>query len=224
MTGTVFGGRSQTPGVLLLHGFRSDCGAMEFLRVGLMIWLGVEAERVQCFQYDSTNGVAIAASQLLEKEDHFRASIGLYSTDKVDYVAHSFGGLVARYLVEYLGPNGPAGTLQMLGTPNDGHKLADFMRDLCPGDDYPIIEGGVVCEIAQFVVDHVDGNTDLQAQDITDLSEGSEVLERINADPGEPGVTYRVRVGRNASRLGGLLYGGAPNDCFVDEALDRRSG
>ncbi len=55
--------------------------------------------------------------------------------DKVHFVTHSMGGLVARHtLSKYRGhvPNDKIGRLVMIGPPNSGSELADFLEHFPP--------------------------------------------------------------------------------------------
>jgi triacylglycerol lipase len=61
-----------------------------------------------------------------------------YGVDKVDVVAHSMGGIVARYFIQKLGGDGVVRNLVTLGTPHQGSTLSQMsvlprLRELSPG-------------------------------------------------------------------------------------------
>lgn len=61
-----------------------------------------------------------------------------YRCSQVDIVAHSMGGIVARYFVQALGGDGTVRKLITLGTPHEGTELSKFsllphLKELKPG-------------------------------------------------------------------------------------------
>ena len=115
--------------VLLVHGWQlpftgPGCDGMS----ALDDWLeGASADYwdpVRCFGYNSSTGVIDAASllkQYLEGPDGLlHAWWGLGDEDQIHIVAHSMGGLVARYYIEELEGADHVKSLTMLGTPNKG--------------------------------------------------------------------------------------------------------
>lgn len=73
------------------------------------------------YTYNSTNGVANAANVLKSKVNDCLAKTG---QSKVDIVAHSMGGLVARYYITKLGGSAKVRHLVTLGAPHHGTDWA----------------------------------------------------------------------------------------------------
>jgi pimeloyl-ACP methyl ester carboxylesterase len=134
-------GRAATtrPPVLLVHGFVDNRSAFALLRRSLHRngWT-----RVQAVNYSPlTSDVRTAAALLGPHVERICEETG---EPRVDIVAHSLGGLIARYYVQCLGGHDRVRTLVTLGTPHSGtraipalipHPLARQMR---PGS--PVLE------------------------------------------------------------------------------------
>ncbi|MEX1254421.1 MAG: flexitail domain-containing putative surface protein [Dehalococcoidia bacterium] len=197
----------QQPAVILLHGFRSGCGAMDDIRNGLIADLGVPANRVRCVEYDSKDGVYKGAIELAAGVIDFREELGLQPADEVDIVAHSMGGLVARYYREQYIHVGPFGSLSMLGTPNEGSALATVGKWINP-----------ILAAIPFV------DLDQGGQAITDMAPGSDLLDELNTGFTVPsGMIYKAHAG-NIPIIGPMFPGhpGEPGDCIV--SLDSATG
>lgn len=122
--------------MLLLHGFVDNRSAFALLRRSLLRngWT-----RVQALNYSPlTSDIRTAAEalgphieQICEQSGHRR----------VDIVAHSLGGLVARYYVQRLGGDARVRTLITLGTPHTGTKAIPALaphplaRQMRPGSE-----------------------------------------------------------------------------------------
>jgi pimeloyl-ACP methyl ester carboxylesterase len=128
-------GRAHPP-VLLLHGFVDNRSAFTMLRRSLLQhgWT-----RIQALNYSPlTSDIRTAAEQL---GPHIEQVCEQSGHRRVDIVAHSLGGLVARYYVQRLGGDARVRTLVTLGTPHSGtravpalapHPLARQMRPGSP--------------------------------------------------------------------------------------------
>jgi pimeloyl-ACP methyl ester carboxylesterase len=124
------------PPVLLLHGFVDNRSAFTLLRRSLQRhgWTTLQAHN-----YSPLTGDIRAAAQVLGPHiEHICEQSG---HRRVDIVAHSLGGLIARYYVQRLGGDTRVRTLVTLGTPHSGtraipalapHPLARQMR---PGSE-----------------------------------------------------------------------------------------
>jgi palmitoyl protein thioesterase len=124
------------PPVLLLHGFVDNRSAFALLRRSLQRhgWT-----RIQALNYSPLTGdIRTAARQLAPHIERISEQSG---NRRVDIVAHSLGGLIARYYVQRLGGDSRVRTLVTLGTPHSGtraipalapHPLARQMR---PGSE-----------------------------------------------------------------------------------------
>ena len=76
----------------------------------------------------AVNSTELRATQVADKIKQFLTST---SSAKVNIVAHSQGGLDARYALSKLGMAGSVASLSMLSTPNYGSPLADLvLKDL----------------------------------------------------------------------------------------------
>jgi triacylglycerol lipase len=76
----------------------------------------------------AVNSTELRATQVADKIKQFLSST---SSNKVNIVAHSQGGLDARYALSKLGIAGSVASLSMLSTPNYGSPLADLvLKDL----------------------------------------------------------------------------------------------
>lgn len=124
------------PPVLLLHGFVDNRSAFALLRRSLSRhgWTHVQAVNYSPFTPDLRS----AAEQL---GAHVERACAQSGRDRVDIVAHSLGGLIARYYVQRLGGDARVRTLVTLGTPHSGtravpaftpHPLARQMRPGSP--------------------------------------------------------------------------------------------
>ncbi|MBY8880417.1 esterase/lipase family protein [Actinacidiphila acidipaludis] len=120
------------PPVLLVHGFVDNRSAFALLRRSLQRngWT-----RIQAVNYSPlTSDVRTAAAVL---GTHIERICEESGERRVDIVAHSLGGLIARYYVQRLGGDAQVRTLVTLGTPHNGtraipalipHPLARQMR------------------------------------------------------------------------------------------------
>ncbi|WNI17354.1 esterase/lipase family protein [Actinacidiphila sp. ITFR-21] len=125
-------GAGARPPVLLLHGFVDNRSAFALLRRSLLRngW-----SRVQALNYSPLTTDIRAAAEALGP--HVERICEQSGHRRVDIVAHSLGGLVARYYVQRLGGDARVRTLVTLGTPHSGtravpalspHPLARQMR------------------------------------------------------------------------------------------------
>ncbi|MEZ4743479.1 MAG: alpha/beta hydrolase [Bdellovibrionota bacterium] len=78
--------------------------------------------RVYASKVDPFNTVAIRAGQLDQFIESVLAKTG---ADKVHIIAHSMGGLDARYVISQLKKESSIASLSMIGTPNYGTLIAD---------------------------------------------------------------------------------------------------
>jgi predicted alpha/beta hydrolase family esterase len=103
------------PPVLLLHGFIDNRSVFALLRRSLARcgWRHVHALNYSPFTLD----IRQAARLLARHVEELRARTG---QERVDIVAHSLGGLIARYYVQRLGGDSRVRTLITLGTPHSG--------------------------------------------------------------------------------------------------------
>ncbi|MFI1098253.1 lipase family alpha/beta hydrolase [Streptomyces sp. NPDC020917] len=126
----------QRPPVLLVHGFVDNRSAFALLRRSLQRngWTRVQAVNYSPLTFDMRTAAAVLGA-------HIERICEESGERRVDIVAHSLGGLIARYYVQRLGGDARVRTLVTLGTPHSGtravpaitpHPLARQMR---PGSE-----------------------------------------------------------------------------------------
>lgn len=122
--------------ILLLHGMADNHSIFTLLRRGL---LRRGFSRVFSMNYSvRTKDVRTAAAQLAEEIEAIAAETGF---ERIHVVAHSLGGVVARYYVTRLGGDERIHTLVTLGSPHGGTLLAhlvpaSLLRQLRPGSPF----------------------------------------------------------------------------------------
>lgn len=171
------------PLVVLIHGVDAGLAGMADLRAHLV----AQGFAVGGFAYPNDEAVDAAGAALA---DRLRAFAKQEPNRPVFLVAHSMGGLVARWAIETpkLDP-GNVRLLIMLGTPNRGSYLAvaRFLLDA----------GGYVRDRATKVAFH-DRLRDGLGEAGHDLRPGSVVLRQLNARSRNPAVAYRLALGTRA--------------------------
>ena len=149
-------------------------------------------------------------------KDHFRPELLMKLEEGVDLVGHSSGGLVARYYVERLdaSADGPIGSINMLGTPNDGVWLGQVEKYMCPGGKK--LFGFSLCVPKKvFEVSHL-FSFEAVSQGVTDVIPGSALLDELNAGFALPELpVYRARAGLHPTLGGHISSGSHDNDCVV---------
>lgn len=105
--------------ILLLHGLADNHSIFALLRRGL---LRRGFSQVYAMNYSvRTKDVRTAAVQLAEEIEAIVAETGY---ERIHVVAHSLGGLIARYYVTRLGGDERVHTLATLGAPHSGTLMA----------------------------------------------------------------------------------------------------
>jgi pimeloyl-ACP methyl ester carboxylesterase len=212
-----------TPAVLLIHGYMGSCNSLDQLESAIEQELAVTQDRVGCYDYDSRKGVEPAARAMAGYvRDVFRPSLGMGPDQEVDLVGHSMGGLVARYYYQFRwgSPDGPIGSISMLGAPNEGVWIAELEKFMCaPAGLFGILGLG-----ACFFIDWADLEDDLfkfdpDSDGVDDMTPGSEMLHWLNDDftlplHGEL-PEYRAHAGGDASEIGAIVSHSTDNDCLV---------
>ncbi|HEX5480363.1 MAG TPA: alpha/beta hydrolase [Dehalococcoidia bacterium] len=141
-----------TPAVFVTHGWESHCNDVSQLVDNLRQELAVVAGQVKCGGYDSRAGVISGDTKFGLELEEFRRT--LPPDDPVQIVAHSMGGLVARYWYEkiHTAADGPVGSISMLGTPNNGALIADLERLLCPVHAHILFFSTRVCVVPSWAL------------------------------------------------------------------------
>ena len=166
--------------VLLIHGFQSDAAATRRF-AGACEHSGIQT---LTFDYPANGPLAWAGDRL---SADLTALVGKYPKLQITIVAHSMGGLVARYCLETPGKS-PGGVtdLFMLGTPNIGTELAaahewlKLIYTLLPGlgPDQSLIAG--------------------LGEASDDMAPGSQFLKALNRQTKPVNVRYHVAIGKRS--------------------------
>ena len=161
--------------VLLVHGWGSSAktwNASMFTDEGFA---------VETFEYKTRQDIKTSAKKLADKIEKMKAK---YNCSKVDIVAHSEGGLVARYYIECNLYRNDVGKLIMIGTPNHGLDIKRYMDIMAVFGAYwgPLVADVIVGDAGHQMEPHspflrkLNGNdncVDLhpQADETTNLSD-----------------------------------------------------
>ncbi len=190
---------SPTPGptrypIVLAHGFG---GFKEIL--GIEYFWGVKDDlealgyEVYVTQVDMFNKIAVRGTQLAHQIDEILSESG---APKVNIIAHSMGGLDARYMISHLGYGNKVASLTTIATPHRGTAIADIALGLMPGPMEDALD--VIAWLAGCTVDGVDYLSCRQsaiagAEDLTI----SYVVNVFNpATPDNPDVKYYSYAGK----------------------------
>ena len=104
--------------IILAHGFMSDSGA--FAKAAAV--LRTDGHLVFAADVPPLAPVDVRAEYLAAWVDHVRSE---YGAERVNIIAHSMGGLDARWLVSELGYADAVASVTTLGTPHWGSAVAD---------------------------------------------------------------------------------------------------
>lgn len=175
-------GRTPLP-IVLLH------GAAGFDRIGpLDYYYRVAGDLVGAGHDVFTTEVSplqtidVRAGQLAEQIDAILDETG---AGRVHLIAHSQGGLDARFLISSLGYGDRVATLTTISTPHRGSRVADIALGIIPGP---------IEDTLGFLIDLLVGAVDGNEQDVVDqlyqLTEEYQVNTFDPANPDDPRVGY----------------------------------
>ena len=158
------------------------------------------------FDYENINTPIEDVAALLKEK---LAAVGLKSGHEKTFniIAHSMGGLVSRWFVEYLGGNKVVNHLVMLGTPNGGSPLPQLqdwlMGALTIGLNALSITAWPITLLNAVIagIEKVDINLDQMHPD-------SDFLKNLSRSP-DPEIPYTIIAG-NTSMLPGAV--GTPDE------------
>lgn len=212
-------GRSTRAPIVLHHGFMgSDTNIWSYN--GVADALREDGHRVFQSEVAPFHSVDTRASQLGEQID---AVLAEYGAEDVNLVAHSMGGLDARYLVSELGYDDRVASVTTISSPHRGTRIADAYLGLAPE-----ATDGAVDALAELVGDafsDVGEHADIRAA-MRDLS--TEGVEQFNEQhPNVDGVYYQSWAG--VSSVLGIEIDGIDEVCedkllMHDGELDRMDG
>jgi pimeloyl-ACP methyl ester carboxylesterase len=172
------------PMVVLIHGLdcnRSNWYPMADLLVG-------EGFQVSYFTYPSDQPLEDSASMLKQELAAFREA---FPHVKLDVIAHSMGGLIARRYIEsddYLASGGGVDHLILIGTPNLGTKWATYRWVLEVQEHYQLWKHEPTWGPTWMITDGL-------GEAGRDLKPSSRFLAELNARPRRDGVKYTVIAG-----------------------------
>jgi triacylglycerol lipase len=186
--------------------------------------LRADGDQVSVFQLTNlgTSDIADTARDLAAFVDDVRSKTG---AAKVDLVAHSQGGLVARQYIKFLGGDSTVDSLVNLAAPNYGTEVADVAKFFGGGDCLGIVACQQMATGSDFI-DALNGTDDTPG-DVrytnfyTSLDELVRPVENAALRDGATNVKIqsqcRLRVVDHVSlALDGTVYSG------IREALDGR--
>ena len=114
--------------LVLAHGLaRPDTGVRRCTWGRIPALLRAEGAAVYLAGQDAWGSIETGAAQLARAVDRARGETGC---GKVNIIAHSKGGLEARYLISRMGYAGRVASLTMLATPNRGARAAERLLRL----------------------------------------------------------------------------------------------
>ncbi|WP_287602341.1 caspase family protein [Thiothrix sp.] len=163
--------------------------------------IGSHYDLILTFDYENLNTPIETNAKALK---NLLARVGIHAKGgkRIDILAHSMGGLVARYLIEYEGGDQLVNTLVMAGTPNGGSPLATLkqhgftaLHTWVYGNLVAILNGvttayvgGAAIAALMKLLDAVDNTLDQMAAD-------SELIQRLEQSPAPSNVRYAVIAG-----------------------------
>jgi hypothetical protein len=112
--------------ILLVYGWHGEESNWNVIKSGIESY----GRAVKVLEYDTSKSAEYSAEvKLAPKVAEMRDPDhdGTFEVEKVDIIAHSFGGLVSRYYIEHEGGAQYVRNLIMIATPNHGSKLADYL-------------------------------------------------------------------------------------------------
>jgi len=157
--------------------------------------LGTRYDLILTFDYENINTSIEENARLLKKRLE-EVGLGPNHGKTVHIVAHSMGGLVARWFIEREGGNQVAQHLVMLGTPNAGSPWPSL-------EDWVTTTIGIGLNSLSAVVWPVRALGALvggiETIDITldEMKPGSQFLQTLTGSP-DPGIPYTIIVGNTS--------------------------
>ena len=120
-------GRATRYPIVLVHGFMSDRGG--FMDGPSM--LEHDGHAVLAAEVPPLAPIEVRAEYLASWVDH---ALTAYGADKVNIIAHSMGGLDARYMIDVMGYGEVVASVTTIATPHWGSPVADVAAGLVEGD------------------------------------------------------------------------------------------
>jgi pimeloyl-ACP methyl ester carboxylesterase len=169
------------PLVVLVHGL--DCDRANWSAVATL--LQDEGHQVAYFTYPSDQPLSDSAELLREQMTLLREA---YPDKRVDMLAHSMGGLVARAFIESPDYDGGVERLILIAPPNAGSKWAKFRLALEVEEHYHLWRHEPTWSPTWCITDGL-------GEAAGDLKSGSSFLRELNSRPRCPTVRYTIIAG-----------------------------
>jgi pimeloyl-ACP methyl ester carboxylesterase len=120
------------PPVLFIHGVLHNGSAFTWLKQNLALYGWRDFKEMNLLT--TVHSIPAMAEQTAQ---HVHALLRKHSVPQIDIVAHSMGGIIARYFVQMLGGDGMVRHLVTLGTPHLGTEISRYaflphLRELAP--------------------------------------------------------------------------------------------
>jgi len=188
--------------MVFLHGFMAGNRVGNF--AGVKKHFEAKGCKVLVVEVSPVNSIEFRGQQLADQVKNF---MGRDSVSKVNIVAHSQGGLDARYAVSKLGLGTNVASLSMLSTPNHGTPVADVALGLT-GDSISQLALGFLLNMMSSVSNSSPGSSNDSRKAIEGLTT-TYLKEKFNpTTPDVPGVLYQswgARSGRGTNDQTKLL-------------------
>lgn len=169
--------------IVLLHGMAgfARIGPLDYF-YGVAGALEADGHQVYTTQVDPLQTIEVRAGELALQIDDILAASG---ADRVHLIAHSQGGLDARYLVSSLGYGDRVATLTTISTPHRGSRVADIALGIAPGPAEDALGF-----LADLLVGGATGSEQDLVGQVHELTEDYAVNEFAPANPDDPDVEY----------------------------------
>ena len=196
-------GEATTHPIVLHHGFMgADDGIWAFN--GVPTALRNDGHRVFESEVPPFHSVKRRAEALADQIDQFLQN---GDAEKVNIIAHSMGGLDARYLVSTLEFADRVASVTTISSPHGGTRIADAYLKLVPDEADEAVDA--IAELAGGTFSDVAEDADIRAA-MEDLAvENSEEFDRNNPDV--DGVYYQSWAG--VSSVAGVRVDGVEEAC-----------
>ncbi len=181
--------------IVLAHGFS---GWKDIQALNIPYFYGVvealnAAGETQVFttQVDPYGATEVRGNELAPQIDQILAQTG---KDKVNIIAHSQGGLDARYIISTLGYGDRVASLTTISTPHRGTRVVDALLKNVPDWTDSLINAAA--DLLGTSVFDIESNSDMRAS-LETLSEHYVQTVFNPANPNDPRVSYFSYAGRS---------------------------
>jgi triacylglycerol lipase len=148
-------------------------------------------ERVYTSQVSPFDDSTVRGAELAKNID---TALAQFNACKINIIAHSQGGIDARYAISTAGRGGRIASLVTVATPHRGTPVADVALGLVPGIAYPVVDAVLLAY--QAIIGAPPGSPGLSRQ-LKQLST-SVMQDQFNVqNPDDPRVAYYSVAGRS---------------------------